>query len=255
MKEKLYTIPLNDAVNTNDECPFCFIERKVEQDLMDFVLGNGSSYMESDIRDKTDHAGFCRMHFKKMYDYGNTLGNAWILKTHMKQVGSELKNTIDHYKPSSSNGTLFIKRKSVTNSDNTVTSFIRQKEESCFICNQYKEHFNRYLDTFLQLYLKDEDFNRKIREGKGFCLPHLGDLCEYAEVHLNDKQKAAFFPSIFALMECNMNRLYNDISWMIEKFDYRNKDADWKNSREAIQNCMQKLKGGYPADPEYKMKK
>lgn len=28
MKEKLYTIPLNDAVNENDECPFCFIERQ-----------------------------------------------------------------------------------------------------------------------------------------------------------------------------------------------------------------------------------
>ena len=44
MKEKLYTIPLNDAVNANDECPFCFIERKLEQDLMDFVLGGGSSH-------------------------------------------------------------------------------------------------------------------------------------------------------------------------------------------------------------------
>ena len=43
MKEKLYTIPLNDAVNAQDECPFCFIERAVEQDLMDFVLGAGSS--------------------------------------------------------------------------------------------------------------------------------------------------------------------------------------------------------------------
>ena len=31
MKETLYTIPLNDAVNANDECPFCFIEREVEQ--------------------------------------------------------------------------------------------------------------------------------------------------------------------------------------------------------------------------------
>ena len=32
MKEKLYTIPLNDAVNENDECPFCFIERKLEEE-------------------------------------------------------------------------------------------------------------------------------------------------------------------------------------------------------------------------------
>ena len=91
MKEKLYTIPLNDAVNANDECPFCFIERKLEQDLMDFVLGSGSSYMESDIRSETDKAGFCRPHFKKMFDYGNTLGNAWILKTHYQETLKEMK--------------------------------------------------------------------------------------------------------------------------------------------------------------------
>ena len=42
MKEQLYTIPLNDAVNAQDECPFCFIHRSIEQDLLDFVLGSGS---------------------------------------------------------------------------------------------------------------------------------------------------------------------------------------------------------------------
>lgn len=47
---------------------------------MDFVLGHGASYMEADIRDMTDKEGFCRAHFKKMFDYGNSLGNAWILK-------------------------------------------------------------------------------------------------------------------------------------------------------------------------------
>ena len=56
MKEKLYTIPLNDAMNAGDECPFCFIERNVEQDLLDFVLGSGSSYMESDIREQNTPA-------------------------------------------------------------------------------------------------------------------------------------------------------------------------------------------------------
>ena len=75
MKEKLYTIPLNDAVNAGDECPFCYIERNVEQDLMDFVLGSCASYMESDVREDTDREGFCRTHMKKMFDYGNTLGN------------------------------------------------------------------------------------------------------------------------------------------------------------------------------------
>lgn len=65
MKEQLYTIPLNDAMNAQDECPFCFIERNVEQDLLDFVLGSGSSYMESDVREQTDKAGFAGTTSKK----------------------------------------------------------------------------------------------------------------------------------------------------------------------------------------------
>ena len=40
MKEKIYTIPLMDAFRADDECPFCFIERNLEQHAIDFVLGS-----------------------------------------------------------------------------------------------------------------------------------------------------------------------------------------------------------------------
>ena len=99
MKETLYTIPLTDAFSADDECPFCYIERNVEQDLLDLVLGSGSSYMESDMRDQTDAAGFCRMHFKKMFEYGNTLGNGWILKTHYVQINKELDKQVRMFAP------------------------------------------------------------------------------------------------------------------------------------------------------------
>lgn len=99
MKEQLYMIPLNDAVNAGDECPFCNIERQIEQNLSDFVLGSGSSYMESDIREQTDRQGFCRAHFKKMFDYGNTLGNGWILKTHYKRMQEEFDKVTKSYTP------------------------------------------------------------------------------------------------------------------------------------------------------------
>ena len=46
-----------------------------------------------------------------------------------------------------------------------------------------------------------------------------------------------------------------DVAWLVEKFDYRNKDADWKDSKDAIQRGMQKLRSGYPADSVYKMGK
>ena len=90
MKEKLYTIPLMDAFKAEDECPFCFVERQLEQHAMDFVLGAGASYMEDDVRAETDKMGFCRTHYKKMYDYGNRLGAGLILKTHFQYKTKEL---------------------------------------------------------------------------------------------------------------------------------------------------------------------
>ena len=250
MKEKLYTIPLNDAVNANDECPFCFLERKLEQDLMDFVLGGGSSYMESDVRAATDKAGFCRTHFKKMFDYGNTLGNAWILKTHYSKTIEEMKKQFRGHAPVKMG--FFEKKKNGEERKNSIGRWSADRDNTCYICDRFRNEYPRYLDTFLYLYEKDTEFKQKILQGKGFCLTHFGDLCEHAGMNLNQKQQEEFFPPLFDLMTRNMERIYEDISWLIEKFDYENKDADWKNSKDALQRGMQKLKGSYPADPVYK---
>ncbi|WP_343310102.1 DUF6062 family protein, partial [Blautia celeris] len=69
---------------------------------------------------------------------------------------------------------------------------------------------------------------------------------------LSDKEKASFYEILFPLMTDNMQRVTDDLEWFCDKFDYRNKDADWKNSRDAIQRGMQKAGSGYPADPPYK---
>lgn len=252
MKEKLYMIPLNDAVNAGDECPFCYIERKLEQDLLDFALGNASSYMESDVREQTDRLGFCREHFKKMFDYGNTLGNGWILKTHYKRMLDEFARQTASYRPGKLSLRTRLKKEQTTN---PVTAWVREKESSCYICNHFHEHYARYLDTFFYMYREDADFRSRIQNGKGFCLVHFGDLCEAGENLLPEKERTAFYEMLCSLMQQNLERLSEDVAWLIEKFDYLNKDADWKNSRDAIQRGMQKLKGGYPADPPYKRNK
>ena len=94
MRENIATIPLIDAFKADGECPFCHLEREAEQHAISFILG--SAYMEDDIREKTDTTGFCRHHFKMMYDYGNRLGNALILSTHLKKLNAEL--TIKSFK-------------------------------------------------------------------------------------------------------------------------------------------------------------
>lgn len=253
MKEQLYTIPLNDAFHAQDECPFCYIERELEQELLDFVLGSASSYMESDVREQTDKAGFCRMHFKKMFDYGNTLGNAWILKTHYKKINAELDSEIKRFKPAKVS---FIDRiQKNSQAENTMAAWVKEKEKSCYICQNYEKRYKRYIDTFFYLYKKEADFKETFAGCKGFCLTHFGDLCAMADTQLGDKLKDEFYKTLFELMQENMKRLEEDVSWLVEKFDYRNKDADWKNSKDAIQRGMQKLKGGYPADSVYQQKK
>lgn len=239
MKEVLYTIPLNDAYNENSECPFCVIERNVEQNILDFVLGPGSSYMESDVRSDTDAEGFCRPHFKKMYEYGNTLGNAWILKTHYKRINSELEHEIARF----SEGKPSLLKKS-DESRNTMSGWISQREDSCYICKRYNDTYERYIATFYHMYINDSDFRKKLKESKGFCLSHFKDIMDAAPKYLSKNEKTEFYQMMFELMRENMKRLQEDVSWMVEKFDYRNKDADWKNSKDAIQRGMQKLKGG-----------
>ncbi len=254
MKEKLYTIPLNDAVNALDECPFCFIERKLEQDTMDFVLGNSSSYMESDVREDTDKAGFCRAHFQKMFDYGNTLGNAWILKTHYERKQKELQAAFKaHAESGRPPKKLF--GKPTESGSNPLTDWIAREKCSCYICNKLKNTYDRYMDTFFYMYTaSDGEFRSRILNSKGFCLTHFGDLCTAADSLLKEKDLQIFYKDMEELMTKHMARLHEDVAWLVEKFDYRNKDADWKNSKDAIQRGMQKLKGGYPADGPYKPK-
>ncbi len=232
---------------------FCFVERKVEQDLLDFVLGSGSSYMESDVREATDQAGFCRSHFKKMFDYGNTLGNGWILKTHFLHMNKEMHDQFRSFTPQKT--PLMGKLKKNAAQHSSIGAWAKEQEKSCYICKRFEETYSRYLDTFFVMYKKDGEFRDKVKSGKGFCLPHFGNLCNAAETRLSEKEKAEFYPMLFTLMENNMKRLSDDVAWLVEKFDYRNQAADWKNSKDAVQRGMQKLAGGYPADDPYKMNK
>ena len=252
MKEQLYTIPLNDAVNAGDECPFCFIERNVEQDLLDYVLGSGSSYMEADMRAITDSEGFCRDHFKKMFTYGNTLGNGWILKTHYMNIRREMDKEFKSFRPGKVS--LMDKLKKAP-SNNSLVNWARETEKSCYICGQFKKTYQRYLDTFFYLWNNDPEFVEKVSRSKGFCIPHFGDLCEKADETLSDSKKDEFYSMMKRLMTENFDRLQEDVSWLVEKFDYQNQDADWKNSKDAVQRGMQKLKGGYPADAPYRANK
>lgn len=245
MKEKLYTIPVNDAINEDDECLLCNAMRALERDAIDYAIGPAASYMESDTREATDKIGFCKHHFQMMYDYGNSLGNALILTSHIRKIKADLSKQMNSYKPAA---TGMFKKEEQSN----VETYLDNLSSRCYVCEYYKETYKRYLDTFFYLYEKDDDFSGKVKSGKGFCLEHMNELLHEAPKHFKGTELKEFTDMLFKLQKENLDRIEEDINWFVEKFKYENKDKDWKNSRDAIPRTIQKIVGGYPADGPYK---
>lgn len=247
MKEQIDTIPVNEAFESADECPFCYLERQVEQKAIRYALGPGASYMEPDVRGVTDSQGFCRQHYKKLYDYGNSLGNALVMQTYLIGLQKELEGQVAAFAIPEKKG-LFSKKQDQTL---PILSWLKQKNSTCYLCNKRDYNMRRYYATFFHL-IKDGEFRAKVEGSKGFCMHHFEKLLESAQEKLPNAQIQWFYTTVFRLMQENLGRVQGDLDWFIDKFDYRNASAPWKNSKDAVSRTMQKLKGGHPADGPYK---
>ena len=76
MKENYTPSRLNDAMNAEDECPFCFIERNVEQGYHGLCSRLLRFFIWKAIPGGYTTKPASCTHYKKMFDYGNTLETA-----------------------------------------------------------------------------------------------------------------------------------------------------------------------------------
>ena len=247
MREQIDTIPVNEAYDVGDECPFCYWERQAERRSIRYALGPGASYMEPDVRAVTDSKGFCRQHFRKLFDYGNSLGNALVMQTYFVGLLKELEVQTQGFSLPSKRGVL--SKKPVEETE--LLRWAKEKDCTCFLCDRIDYHMERYYNTFFHL-VRDAEFRTKVENSKGFCMHHFAALLEAARQKLPNGQREWFYETVCRLMKENLARVQGDLDWFIEKFDYRNAGADWKNSKDAVSRSMQKLRGGYPADTPYK---
>ncbi len=249
MREKIDTIPLNDAFRSGDECPFCYLERLSEQRAIDYTIGPCASYMEPEIRAMTDAAGFCGGHMKKLYDYTNALGNALILQTYYTGLLRELEQQLENFElpPKKS----LLRRKPKDTEPGSLMTWLEQKQSTCFVCDQISESMDRYYRTFFAM-IKDGEFRSTVEQSKGFCMRHFRQLLEQAAEDLPNSQREWFYPAVFTLMRENLSRVKGDLDWFVMKNDFRNAGLEWKNARDALPRAMQKLQGGHPSDPVFK---
>lgn len=233
MKEQLYTIPVTDAFSSGSECPVCALYSDLERSAVDFVLG--PSYMEDDVRMKTDELGFCKAHLEMLLSEKNRLGLALILKTHLDR----------QYREGSTFLSAKIKPRSLLkkNEDAAFSGWASRGTENCYICGKIDDLFTRYLDTILYLYKKEPDFREKYEASKGFCQAHAGLLVEKGRETLSGEMLNSFYEKTLELYLEGIKRVSDDLDWFTLKFDYRYQDAPWKNARDSIERAAVKTNG------------
>ncbi len=237
MKEELYTIPVNEALEQDGECLFCTLNKKLESDILNYILG--PSYMEEDIRGETDKLGFCKKHYEQMYGEQNRLGVALMASTHLKHVRGELKKLLDleaAQKPAKKG--LF---KKAEEGDSPAHAYLTELEGSCYACNRMESRMKSYIGTFFHLWKKEPEFIEKIKNSKGFCLEHFNMLLAEGKKRLSSAEYAELLGVIAPLEMRQLDTLQEDVDWFIQKFDYRFKDEPWKNSKDALPRAIQRL--------------
>ena len=253
MKEKIYTIPVTDAFKEECECPVCVLEKKLENEYIDYILG--PSLMEPEGRIETNEKGFCRRHFEMTYNKQvNRLGLGLILDTHLIQQNTILENMFERKRDTIKKDSEMSLVKNLssrvspkqTGTEKLVDDLITELtklEDKCAVCSKLDYTMDRYVDVILYLWFKEDDFNKVFQSKKGFCLPHFKLLLQGTKKYLNPKQTAVFVDSLLQMQLENMARIQNEVNWFTKKFDYRYDNEPWGNSKDSIIRSIQKLTG------------
>ena len=243
MKYTLDTIPVLDAYREDCECPLCRLRIHCEDQYVDSMLGE--AYMEPDIRIKTNEKGFCTRHFSLMYDRRNRLGLALMTHTHMLEVIASLEKALASGGAAPRGGLLSSLRGGASSAGSAggAPQAIRARIGGCVICEQVDGAIERYAYTIAQLAFSNSEFRAMLEKSKGFCLPHLALVLELADKTLSAKQAAEFRKLVCELALENLKRVAGELEWFTLKFDYRNADKPWGNSRDAVERGVNKLMG------------
>lgn len=242
MAETIYTIPVNEAFNTDCECPLCELRKRFEHDTIEYFAG--PSLMEPDTRILTNEVGFCARHFELLFkSEAKKLGIGLVLDTYMQEQIKNIKRYEGKYKVAKKGLFGAKKNDSDDTKDTGLTSFLKEHQKRCAVCDKLSYTMDRYVDIIFQLYNGDKEFREKLLSCKGFCLPDLQLLLEVAPKKLSSSRAEDFCNAIISLEINNLERIEKEVDWFTKKFDYRNKDADWGNSKDALPRGISKMTG------------
>ncbi len=230
MPETIYTIPINEAFDKAEEsespsCPFCELYEMLERNALEAIMG--AAMMEPDIRIATNKLGFCRNHFNRIYENGNRLGLALILESHLAEVNERV-----------------FKKPIFDSKGEKSEKAIEEISHTCYLCTKIADSLTKMFDNTIYIWETDEDFRRKFKHQRCFCMPHYRKLLQYGRSGLDKKKFAEFFEVAKGIEQKYLEELTKDVSWFCTKFDYRFDNEPWGNSKDSVPRAIDFLSAG-----------
>lgn len=247
MRYHIDTIPVWDAVKLEGDCPLCALRRRNE--LMDVDRFLGGSVMEPDTRIRVNEKGFCPRHQLMLYARNNRLGHALMMHTHLMETIRRAKPILAGARAAASQSAATPAVKRMIGKDpgkqglKGAAQQLAALSGSCILCEAIEENTRRYAYTLLHLYQTDAAFRRAFAASKGVCLPDLALLFEMAQETLSGQTLADFVRDCCGAVERAMEKNAADIEGFTLKFDYRNADKPWGDSRGSLERTVNQLRG------------
>ena len=236
MRYHLDTIPVWEVMEADSSCPLCMLYQKCEASEIDRSLGG--SVMEPDTRIRINERGICARHHQQLFEMKNRLGHALLTDSHSKELLKKLDG-LDKLIPGDKKGLFGAKKDSA----DALAAALEELSSGCVICDDIDSHMQRYLYTFVHLWKTDSAFREKYGHSKGVCVPHAVELLRHAQKHLSGKALQDFCTELLDLLRKSLTEDEKDLEWFTLKFDYRNQDKPWGNSRNALERTVNRLRG------------
>lgn len=246
MKEQIYTIPINEAYETDCECPFCLLEKKCEEEAVEYALG--AAMMEPDYRMESNEKGYCRRHYEMMFAKPNKLSLALVMETHLAESRKEIAEFEKKVSALKNAKAGLFKKSDAGAVAAELADMLKKRGDSCIICDKINHTMDRYIDVFLDMWATEPETRAKFTKSKGLCLPHMRMLFERAAVKMPDKARVEFVPALFEKQTAELARMQEDIHRFTLKFDYRNANMEWGTAKDAPLRTIEKCTGSIRAE-------
>jgi len=223
MRERNYTIPINESFAQKDGCAVCRLYANLEKASLEYAIS--PAMMEPDVRQETNKHGFCPDHYQTLMTMKNRLSLALTLETRLQEIVKALEKLETPRKPPG------------------APQLSPDVKIDCFVCRRVELFFKAYVSNILFLWDTEPDFKTLFAAQPEICLPHTARLLHSAPGELGKKNAKLFAADLSAVVLPKAKELSERVSRFCKSFDHRFAGQDLGDAKTAVEDAVKWLSG------------